>query len=361
MGVIEIAEELIEALESRLFSSTWDNSKKALFYIVVSLTIVASIVVLLSLLYAGSLNPADLFKHKENFNFAGSPDSISYYSYSSDMDIDIIDDPDDEDNGIVLVGEWKISLMPTEGILLLSDSGDRRIIDKNITITTQGNSTCGWVIKVNRTTIGVRDNIMHFTDTQVNIDKTKDSSSYSFIAMPEETAEFEFCCDKNPKMYSISNIKQTNCPSREVRIEEQNNSYTFSGNIDFIGLIRITGTAGSQSINCPVKRISDYPTDFISFNNGQGDFYIGGRDQKYTKASNVDISSPESSIRFNIEKENVEIYGSAESILANEKELVVMPVMVMLNEKYFLVIIGALFSILLLFLHRMLTLTKKKK
>lgn len=328
-----------------------------LTYLTLSILIILCILVIISLIYAGSYNPYNLFsKDNQVFSFSGDPLSASVTSYNeSYLYADMID------NGSVFAyGGSIIHVYPDSPITLVSDTGEKSTLSGPITIQTL-NGTAGATVSFLKGDASYYNNThIYFNNATLLFDHRGSNYNLVMSSNPGSYTSYddEFNAADGTPLYSFDHY--IHLKDGDFVISQAGRSFPFRGSLTFTGAMDMA-TMDSMWTYLPINETENMmPVKEVYIMNTDGSLVIGGKEYQCFGADNMYITADGDTIYSIIRRGHFMSMGQVSSLRFRGDEYAAQPIKNFLRDGYFTIATGILTALFALFSRQFLSEIKRK-
>ena len=349
----------IQALTTRISELSLEvRHIRMLVYLAMSLAIILCILVILSLTYADSYNPLNLFSTADrSFSYAGNPLSVSMQSVSANyLYADMIE------NGTVSVsGRSLISVNPVDSVVMVPTVGDRWTTSGPLSIVGESGTASLLVGLPAGVSQSYNNTHLYFSDANISFDNRGKNYNLRLSSGPGSVKSYDnefVAIDGGIPLYSFLNFVRLS--GGNFTVTDGNRSYPFEGDIIYPGTIGLV-TPDYMSTFIPVNETQNpVYVDEMVVTGTTGSLVVGGKEYGCYGADNIVITSGNERILQMIRLGQVRAIGKVDSLLFRGQEYASQPIKNFMRDGYFTVVTGALTAILALFGRKFLSEIRKR-
>ena len=331
---------------------------RMLIYLAMSLTIILSILVILSLTYADSYNPLNLFSTADRgFSYSGNPISVSMHSMSDNyLYADMI-----ENGTISVTGRSLITVNPQGPVIMVPKAGDRWTAAGPLSIEGKSGSASLLVGLPADVSQSYNNTHLYFSDANLSFDNRGKNYNLRLSSGPGSIKSYDnefIAIDGGVPLYSFLNFVRLS--GGNFTVTDGDHSYPFEGDIIYPGTIGLV-TPDYMSTFIPVNETENpvFVNEMVVMGT-TGSLIIGGKEYGCYGADNIVITSGNESILQMIRLGQFKALGKADSLQFRGEEYASQPIKNFMRDGYFTVATGALTAILALFGRKFLSEIRKR-
>lgn len=332
---------------------------RAGMYLFLALFVITVILVILSLTYADSVNPLNLFSMENRLaSYVGHPLWLNLQTRGdSYLYADMIDT-----SSVMVEGRSVINIWPAGPIILNSTTGENQTITGHVTIVS-GNGSDYIATIIPAEEMPEYYNNTHLYFGQSNLSFNHRGSNYNMI-LSTEPGSYAFYDNRfipydgaEPAYEFFHSLRLTD---GNYMINQSGVLYPFEGTIMFTGTIDIF-TPDSMYTYIPVNETQNLlSAEEITILNTDGSLVIGGKEYECHGADNLLIKSYDSEISAMLTQGKFYTMGRVDSVRFRDQEYASQPIKNFMRDGYFTIATGALTAILALFARQFITEVRRR-